>query len=279
MNYICAKIKSKSPQKYRILTSSTQFVYPPFNPNGIATYPYTPGATLQENEWFYITQAKTQKYSINLLSESFTTADFESLSSSEFAKIDYLFVLDEHFIFFQRVAKSRLISHKGIIRFGERFEYRDNCEEVTINTMPDAIYDKSSDILYFQKLESLTKIFKGIDQLYREATQEEVEFFLRNDFIRLANGYSSNDIKTANRKRIALVSDKLSKLKVEEKKKIVSYIESYCPELNVEEGTFDIGSENELKQLLYGIDQRFYTTHIGEEKRMANSIITLTSDN
>ena len=39
--------------------------------------------------------------------------------------------------------------------------------------------------------------------------------------------------------------------------------------------TFDIGSEKELKELIYGIEQRYYTTEIGNEKRLANSVIKL----
>lgn len=34
-------------------------------------------------------------------------------------------------------------------------------------------------------------------------------------------------------------------------------------------------NDEELKFLLYGIEQRFYTTILGDEKRLANSIQTL----
>jgi hypothetical protein len=34
-------------------------------------------------------------------------------------------------------------------------------------------------------------------------------------------------------------------------------------------------SDDELKFLLYGIEQRFYTTMFGQEKRLANSIQTI----
>lgn len=53
------------------------------------------------------------------------------------------------------------------------------------------------------------------------------------------------------------------------------YIGDYCPGLKVSENSFEVGSENELKMLLYGIEQRFYTTPVGGEKRLANSVITL----
>ena len=114
--------------------------------------------------------------------------------------------------------------------------------------------------------------------LYREATKEETESFLANDFISLKDGYSSNKVKTANRKRIALAVKTLSELDEPDRKNIFKYIGDYCPELKVsenDENAFEIGSENELKMLLYGIEQRFYTTPVGGEKRLANSVITL----
>ena len=36
--------------------------------------------------------------------------------------------------------------------------------------------------------------------------------------------------------------------------------------MKVSENSFEVGSENELKMLLYGIEQRFYTTPVGGEK-------------
>lgn len=71
--------------------------------------------------------------------------------------------------------------------------------------------------------------------------------------------------------------DTLSKLKVADKKKVFTYIADYCPDLRVDINKFEIGSEDDLKMLLFGIEQRFYTTPVGEEKRIANSIIALRS--
>ncbi|MDU1029654.1 MAG: hypothetical protein E7A50_09265, partial [Clostridiales bacterium] len=53
------------------------------------------------------------------------------------------------------------------------------------------------------------------------------------------------------------------------------YINDYCQEkvsFDAETETFSINSDDELKYLLYGIEQRFYTTPFGKEKRLANSV-------
>lgn len=63
----------------------------------------------------------------------------------------------------------------------------------------------------------------------------------------------------------------------DEKRQIFAYIKGYCEDLNFDEASenFAISTEDELKRLLYGIEQRYYTTGLGNEKRLANSIITI----
>lgn len=107
---------------------------------------------------------------------------------------------------------------------------------------------------------------------------ELCRYYFANDFIRLKNDYSGSKVKTANRKRIALAAKTLSELNEPDRKNIFKYIGDYCPDLKVSENSFEVGSENELKMLLYGIEQRFYTTPVGGEKRLANSVITLNQD-
>lgn len=275
MKNICVKLRQRENKKYRKILSSEETIFPEFNPENVSILPYTPGATLQDDDWFCITNAREKEYGIDLPLETFSTADLDSLTRAEFDKIDYLFVLDDRFIFFQKVSKSKLVSQKRIVHFGEGFTYKTDCAEIVIRDMPDAMYDKTTDSLYFRRLESITSIFKGIDMLYREATQEETDSFLANNFISLKNDYSSSKVKTANRKRIALAVKTLSELDESDRENILKYIGDYCPDLKVSENAFEIGSENELKMLLYGIEQRFYTTPVGGEKRLANSVIPL----
>tara|TARA_B110000211_G_C13966252_1_gene502915 strand:+ start:881 stop:1069 length:189 start_codon:yes stop_codon:yes gene_type:complete len=58
-------------------------------------------------------------------------------------------------------------------------------------------------------------------------------------------------------------------LEGEEKTQIMDYIHGYCENISYDEGekTFSISNDEELKFLLYGIEQRFYTTILGDEKR------------
>jgi hypothetical protein len=255
------------------MLSTEENVFPNTNEIVTSTSPYLPGAILEEGEWFSITGFSQQDYSLDLLSEDHETVDFDSLSREDFKKVDFIFVMDGDKFCFQNISKAKLATKRCIGSFGEGFRYRSDCEEIVIKDLPDAIYSVEYDTLYFHKLEAITNIFKGIDQLYREATEEETAQFLENDFVCLTNEYSDVDVKKANRKRIALANETLNQLSVEDRSDIFSYIGEYCPELQTNEGAFEVGTEDELKMLLFGIEQRFYTTPVGAERRIANSVI------
>ena len=110
-------------------------------------------------------------------------------------------------LFFQNISKSKLVKKKGILGFGEGYRYERETAILFINEYPDAIYIPAEDALYFQRLEPIASIFGGISELYREATEHEVEEFLQNDFIDLTDGFESSKVKVANRKRIAMAMD------------------------------------------------------------------------
>ena len=276
MNTICVKLRMREhTNKYRKMLSTNENIFSEISELIVTSQPYTPGGLLEDGEWFKIINASQQFYAGDIISKDIETVDFDSLSKADFSKIDFLFVINESTIYFQNVSKSKLVSKKKIGSFGEGFQYQGNCEEIIINDYPDAVYCKNTDTLYFKKLEPIVGIFKGIDELYREATDGETEQFLQNDFVVLRNEYDASKVKTANRKRIALAMKTLSALNTEEKTNIFQYIGEYCPDLKTENNAFLVGSEDELKMVLFGIEQRFYTTPVGDEKRIANSVIPI----
>lgn len=273
MNIIYAKLRQREKNKYRKIVSTSETIYRDIDTASASTYSYTPGASLEEGEWFFIKNVSEKEYAIDLLNFTFESIDMDSLKRKDFTKLDFVFIKSGDTLFFQNISKSKLLSKKRIGSFGEEFKYESDCNDIIINDLPDAIYHKEDDILYFRRLESITSIFKGVDQIYREATQNETEEFLKNDFIQLKSDYSANSVKTANRKRIALATKTLSQLKDNDRKNVFAYIGEYCPDLKVGDNAFEISTEDELKMLLFGIEQRFYTTPVGCEKRIANSVI------
>lgn len=274
MKPVFVKLKSKEFRK--IVSLENEEIYPKKQSLFQNAVDYTPEYKLEEDEWFKITNFSKNDYGIeNLLKQDFDSVDFDLLTKKEFDKIDFLFTEIEQSIFFQNIPKSQLLKKKMIGNFGESFKYIAESKQIFIKEIPDAVYDTQTDALYFRKLESITGIFKGIDQLYREATTEETEKFLKNDFISLDNEYDVSKVKIPNRKRIALATDILNNLSAADKKNIFNYISEYCSNLKKDESSFLISSEDDLKLILFGIQQRFYTTPVGNEKRIANSVIKL----
>lgn len=277
MSTVIVKLRNCRQNKYRKMLSTDEIIFRKRQDIVDSSIQYTAGATLEEGEWFFVENAKQQPFAIDLFDHDFESVDFDSLKRNDFDNIDFLCVYSDKDLIFQNVSKARLVSKKSIMRLGENFEYKNNRQEIVINNLPDAIYDSDENRLYFRKLQSITSIFKGIDQLYREATDEEVNSFLDSEFISLQGDYCTASVKTANRKRIALAQKTLDELNEPDKKKIFDYIGEYCPTLKTDRDMFKIGTEYEMKMLLFGIEQRFYTTAVGGEKRLANSVIALNN--
>lgn len=276
MNQVYVKIRLRSKaNKYRKLLSTDENLY--CSPDELieSSCPYTPGATLETGEWFKISEFSEKDFSIEITQKDYETVDYDSLQKAEYSQVDYLFAKIDDNLFFQNISKSKLVKKKGILGFGEGYRYERETAILFINEYPDAIYIPAEDALYFQRLEPIASIFGGISELYREATEHEVEEFLQNDFIDLTDGFESSKVKVANRKRIAMAMDTLSKMHDDDKKQIFAYICDYCPDIVTPEQKFKVGSEENLKMVLFGIEQRFYTTLVGGEKRIANSVVPL----
>ena len=276
MNQVYVKIRLRGKaNKYRKLLSTDENLY--CSPDELIelSCPYTPGATLETGEWFKISEFSEKDFSIEITQKDYETVDYDSLQKAEYSQVDYLFAKRDDNLFFQNISKSKLVKKKGILGFGEGYRYERETAILFINEYPDAIYIPAEDALYFQRLEPIASIFGGISELYREATEHEVEEFLQNDFIDLTDGFESSKVKVANRKRIAMAMDTLSKMHDDDKKQIFAYICDYCPDIVTPEQKFKVGSEENLKMVLFGIEQRFYTTLVGGEKRIANSVVPL----
>lgn len=276
MNQVYVKIRLRGKaNKYRKLLSTDENLY--CSPDELieSSCPYTPGATLETGEWFKISEFSEKDFSIEITQKDYETVDYDSLQKAEYSQVDYLFAKRDDNLFFQNISKSKLVKKKGILGFGEGYRYERETAILFINEYPDAIYIPAEDALYFQRLEPIASIFGGISELYREATEHEVEEFLQNDFIDLTDGFESSKVKVANRKRIAMAMDTLSKMHDDDKKQIFAYICDYCPDIVTPEQKFKVGSEENLKMVLFGIEQRFYTTLVGGEKRIANSVVPL----
>jgi hypothetical protein len=276
MNHLIAKTKGRNGNYFKVISDEEIYTVPDDIINQI---PYEATYKLEDEEWFILEDFSEKVYCIDFLSTTFISTDYNQISVEDYSNIEYLCSYQDDIYCFQKVSDSQLIRKKYFSLSNTPVIVKDD-PIVIINNIPDAIYNKTENVLYFKKLTTISSIFRGIDTLYKEATQLETEQFLQSNFIRMENDFDANKVKTANRKRIAMAMDTLSSFSDTERRSIFTYIKDYCEDLQYDESNshFQITSESDLKKLLYGIEQRYYTTMLGGEKRLANSVLVLQSN-
>ncbi|PZW65299.1 hypothetical protein F471_03778 [Pseudomonas sp. URMO17WK12:I1] len=278
MDHILAKIKRLTKNPFAKLISD-HTLYEGVDPKITDCVPYSPDHNLDDDSWFKVEKISQQPYCLDIVKADFDSKDYNDLKKEQFLNIAYIISIQSGDFYFQKITSSLFLKRK-IIGFGETVTIEEGNNRLIINKLPDAIYFKKIDTLYFRNLATISGIFKGIDCLYREATQQETEFFLQEDFIKLENNYTANSVSKPNRKRIALAMDALATMSEKDKSDIINYIGTYCDKnliFNKKTKKFEISTDKELKLLLYGVEQRFYTTLVGEERRIANSVRTVDS--
>ncbi|NGM71636.1 hypothetical protein [Sphingobacterium sp. SGL-16] len=276
MNYLIAKKKRTNNTFFSILSQDQKIYEIPDDLENIKVF--DTNYKLEEDEWFGIENFNQSNYSIPLLTQDFNSAEHHQIGNLQYNLVKYFCAFQDDYFCFQKFVYSNIITKKWISLSGEP-EIKTDHPILIIKSVPDAIYKISNDTLYFKNLSDVKSIFPEIIELYKEATDEETEQFLNSEFISLSDGFETSRVNTANRKRIAMAIETLNNLEEEHKVQIHNYIREYCPELEFSEenNQFSIGNENHLKNLIFGIEQRFYTTIVGNERRLANSISKLNN--
>lgn len=268
-NYIYGKVKRKQ-NLFRVIETETD-VYDTSQLilNGVD---YNPATLIEDEELYQLTSFSTTSFVLDFLLNDLDSVNHDQIIRADLKKLSFICTLQANLYFFQIINSSFYVSKKWFSI--DELTLETDKPIITINPFADAIYDKQSDILYFKKLTAAQKIFKGMDQLYREATNEETQTFLNSDFLNLNAGFALSSVTVPNRKRIALVNETLSRFSNEEKQAVYEYTNQYG-QVTYQDGKFKIENDDDLKFVLWGIEQRFYTTPIGGEKRVANSIISI----
>lgn len=276
MDHILAHIKTRAKKRIFKLVSD-QSLFDTVKVDLEACVPYNPDHNLDEDAWFKIEGFSNQAFCIDLLKKVYDSKDYDDLTKENFSKIAYLFAVQGEDFYFQKITPSLFVKRKTLV-FGEAAELEKSQTRLVINALPDAVYYKAADTLIFKNLATISSIFVGIDELYKEATKEEVEQFLEEPFIETSNGYSVDKVSKPNRKRIGLAMKTLENMSPDDKTNMLEYIDGYCEQklkFDKQNQKFEISTDEDLKLLVYGIEQRFYTTPFGKEKRCANSVTTM----
>lgn len=259
MDHVLAHIKTRAKKRiFKLVSDQSLFDTVTIDLN--ACIPYNPDHNLDEDSWFKIEDFSQKEFCIELLKKDYDSKDYDDLTKDNFAKIAYLFAIQGNDFYFQKITPSLFVKRKTLV-FGEAAEIEKSQTRLVINALPDAVYFKVADTLIFKNLATISSIFKGIDELYKEATKEEVEQFLDAQFIELGNDYNVDSVSKPNRKRIGLAMATLDAMSADDKANMLDYIDGYCGEQKLkfdkENQKFEISNDDELKLLLYGIESTF----------------------
>lgn len=285
MDHLIAKLKGRGTNYAKLLTDKTMYdVIPDFG----QSRPYDDDYKLNDDEWFLVENFSTKAYCPDVLKKPFDILNYSFLNFASYKKIDFSIAVqgdDAHRIFiFQNVTPSSLYGKYKAIAWN-RVHVPSDADQpnlieqdgvFVLKNTPDCYYVKDADKLYFKNLNSITTIFNGINELYRDATDAEVDTLLAWPELQVEGGFDKSKVKTANRRKIKEAILKYNNFSEEQKRTLSTYIETYCPTLiDQDTNKYKISSETELTAFLNSVNQRYYTTEINKTKRLANSVTEL----
>lgn len=276
MDYLLAKTKGKRGNLFKLLSDKTTYEIPDLS----HTHEYDDEHKLREDEdlqeWFQLEHFSEKEYFLPIMGDTFTGVGMHSLPRGDYDNVAYTMSIqsDSRYFLFQKITNSLVYKRYGILNLSEQPSLMNPEKIIVIKPTPDCIYDRIEDKLYFKNLSAITTIFNGINELYKEATNDEVDDFLNNDtLVDVAQDFTADKVKTANRRRIKEASQLYENFSEEQKQQLPNYIGKYCPNLFDEQTQkFKITSEEDLTILLNGLRQRYYTTEIDNRKQLANSV-------
>lgn len=276
MDHVLAKIKRLRKNPYKKLLSDVT-LFENIDLGSISPVEYNSDHNLDEDSWFRVDNFSDKDFFIEVLSKEIDSKDYDDLTRNKFSDISCLLAVQGEDVYFQKVTPASFIRRK-MISFGESATIEADYDKIVVKEKPDAIFLRGENALLFRDIASVSSIFEGIDQLYRESTDAEVVEFLKSEFIETKNSYDYSSVSKPNRKRLALVTQTMKNMPQAQRENLVDYIKEYCKDgvsIAKDGKKFEISTDNQLKLVLYGIEERFYTTQHSQQKRLANSVQTI----
>ena len=272
-----SELIGKVQGEYKNILNQTANIIADIDIAAIEAIDFTPSHKLDEDEWFRLTNFSQQDFYIDECNAVYSTASLNQIANKDYKNIKAICIIQNGQKHFQRITPSLFVNRKTILDYSGAPKIVEHRKQIEIRSESDAVYLAASDTLYFKTIGKLKLIFPEIEALHREATQEEVDAFVSNDFINL-NGVEATAIGPANRKRIADIGVKYNNLSQEKKDLLITYAKEKAG-ITIENDAFKVQSETDLKKVLYAMDQRYYYADIYEEHRVASSVRVITNSN
>lgn len=270
-----SELIGKIQGEYKNILNQQNNIIDDFDVTAIEAIDFTPGYKPDEDEWFRIANFSQSDFHIPECNANYSTASLNQIANADYRRIAAIGIIQNGQKHFQRITPSLFVARKTILDYSGAPQIVEHRNQIEIRKESDAVYLAASDTLYFKTIGKLKLIFPGIEELHREATQEEVDAFVGNDFIKL-DGVQATSIGALNRKRIADIGVKYNSLSATKKNLLITYAKQKAG-VDIENDAFKVQSETDLKKVLFAMDQRYYYADIYEENRVASSVRVITN--
>lgn len=234
---------------------------------------YDPKDKIDSEQWFILKDfSKINGAQIELPEQ---TTSFSKVVPSRYKEIEFIssFIptyrsLKKIFLL-NRITPSLCIKGKSILNFETKTPtVTDNPKILLLKDIPDGIYVADLDVLIFKNIDPLKPIFSSLEKLYRAATRKEVKKIFNSPLIDLLISYE--DMGISNLKRInGEFSRKIKDLTLSEIRK---KNKDYDLGLHCENGKVRLSTANDVKNLLFILDERLYEGESSGQKRIATAI-------
>lgn len=238
---------------------------------------YDPNNTVAR-QWFRIENLSNTEYFNELFGNPIEAGELTTINVNQLDDIKYFSYYADNKFYIQRMLTGCYIKKASFWSIGDRIQFANDNKMVTINPIPDGIYDLNTDTLYFQELNRLYNIFSSIKQEYVQGTSGSIHEFLSNDMISLGDDFSEDKVSLSNRKRIsevARVYNTYSDVQKEELRRYISELSNGDLEYNEHERKFKINDDIDLRLLLFGMQMRFYKQPLSDEVQVATSTTSI----
>lgn len=240
---------------------------------------FDPDISCSPDEWYYVTLNLEQKD--RMLEWYFTcvhnSITLNPITIDSFKKVMWFYLVnpENSSILFTRVTPGLILQEEKFIRFiptwGIEMQNERNIIRFTWNV--DAYFDWN-DKIYFKNYSKVKSFFRWFEVFYKEATEEERNWFLRNDFLKTSIAdFSSINLGTRSLRKIAYINSLwIDFTNSEVKDQYINYANQY-PELwiLVEDNKLVFNNEEEIDNILNLLEENCYTTPITWRRRVVKA--------
>lgn len=265
MGTIVARLKTKKKlQKIQSDVEKNIFDMTDVNYSGAVDYD---GSLTHHEDWLRFTFTDE-----HYLFKAINTATLSSVNHDDIFEIQMFAYYDEGVFYFQKVRAGNKILKKHFTIKVDKIEVEEPKKIVSINCIPDGIYDTNNRTLYFKKVSDVSFLFPELNKEYKAATDAEVDDFIAISGIKTTAEIDKSKLTIMDRKRITAIVTEYRTLDVHERGRLNDYIKNELGDkvpYNDTHHSFEISNEKELRILTFGYQHRIYNTPFDTEPQVA----------